>query len=138
MLQTFTQRLSMLSVAASAYLLTQTNMVLAQATGGGNANIRGALETNQEALAAVEDSTFTGEGVQEAAQNVTNAVLYAVGAIGIIMVSFGIWNLYKHYSEGEQSRGSAATGITMIAVGGLMTIAAIVTAVFPNLLVGAS
>lgn len=133
MLQTFTQRLSMLSVAASAYLLTQTNMVLAQ-----NANIRGALETNQEALAAVEDSTFTGEGVQEAAQNVTNAVLYAVGAIGIIMVSFGIWNLYKHYSEGEQSRGSAATGITMIAVGGLMTIAAIVTAVFPNLLVGAS
>ena len=138
MLQTFTQRLSMLSVAASAYLLTQTNMVLAQATGGGNANIRGALETNQEALAAVENSTFTGEGVQEAAQNVTNAVLYAVGAIGIIMVSFGIWNLYKHYREGEQSRGSAATGITMIAVGGLMTIAAIVTAVFPNLLVGAS
>lgn len=135
MLQTISQRLYMASVAATAYVLTQVNTAMAQASGG-NANIRGALDTNQEALSAVQDSSFTGEGVQQGAQNVTNAVLYGAGAVGVIMVVFGIWNLYKHYKEGDQSRGSAATGIIMVAIGGLMTIPAIITAIAPNLLVG--
>lgn len=100
------------------------------------ANIRGALETNQQALEAVADSTFTGEGVQDASQNVLNAVLYGVGAIGVIMVVAGIWNLYNHYSEGEQARGKASTGVLMVVIGGLMTIPAIITAIAPNLFVG--
>jgi len=101
-----------------------------------NANIRGALETNQSALEAVADSTFTGEGVQEASQNTLNAVLYAVGAVGVVMVVAGIWNLFNHYKEGDQARGKASTGVLMVVIGGLMTIPAIITAIAPNLFVG--
>lgn len=98
-----------------------------------NADVTGALETNQEALTAVEDSTFTGEGVEEAAQNTTNALLFALGAVGIAMVAWGIWKLYKITSDGEQARDSAVGPIMMMVIGGMMTIAAIVTAIFPNL-----
>lgn len=115
-------------------LMAAPQMVAAQEA----VNIRGALDTNQEALGAVADSTFTGEGVQDASQNVLNAVLYAVGAVGVIMVVAGIWNLYNHYSDGEQARGKASTGVLMIVIGGLMTIPAIITAIAPNLFVGAA
>mgnify|MGYP003663079977 CR=1 FL=1 len=99
-----------------------------------NANIRGALETNQEAMEAVDDSTFTQSGVQDASQNATNMTLYIVGFVGIVMTIFGIWALYKHYNEGEQSRDSAAKGLILCGIGGVMTIGAVMTAVVPNLL----
>ncbi|MCZ2499517.1 hypothetical protein GN316_22735, partial [Xylophilus sp. Kf1] len=82
-----------------------------------NANIRGALTTNEEALTALEESTFTGEGVETAAQNTTNALLFVLGAVGIMMTAWGIWKLYKITSEGEQARDSAVTPIIMIVVG---------------------
>lgn len=116
---------------ASALMASATQVAAQE-----NANIRGALETNQSALEAVADSTFTGEGVQEASQNTLNAVLYAVGAVGVVMVVAGIWNLFNHYKEGDQARGKASTGVLMVVIGGLMTIPAIITAIAPNLFVG--
>lgn len=125
-------------VAAPFAWVAANSAVLAQPAGGGgeNANIRGALTTNEEALTALEESTFTQDGVETAAQNTTNALLFVLGAIGIMMTAWGIWKLYKITSEGEQARDSAVTPIIMIVVGGMMTIAAIITGIFPNLFVG--
>lgn len=123
------------SLAAAPFVwMAAHSAVMAQ----DNANIRGALTTNEEALTALEESTFTGEGVETAAQNTTNALLFVLGAVGIMMTAWGIWKLYKITSEGEQARDSAVTPIIMIVVGGMMTIAAIITGIFPNLFVGAA
>lgn len=138
-LKTVRERVSDIALApvvAITSTLVSAKMAMAAAAGGGNADIRGALETNQDALTAVEDSTFTGDGVEEAAQNTTNAILFALGAVGIAMTAWGIWKLYKISSEGEQARDSAVGPIMMIVIGGMMTIAAIITAIFPNLFVG--
>lgn len=129
-LKTAKARLGTLILTPVAYVMV-TKMAMAE-----NANIRGALETNEDALEAVAESTFTGDGVEEAAQNTTNALLYALGAAGIAMTAWGIWKLYKVSNEGEQSRESAAAPIMMIVIGGMMTVAAIITAIFPNLFVG--
>lgn len=129
-LKTAKARLGTLALTPVAYAMSHT-MAMAD-----NADIRGALETNQKALEAVAESTFTGEGVGEAAQNTTNALLFALGAAGIMMTAWGIWKLYKVSNEGEQSRESAVAPIMMIVIGGMMTIAAIITAIFPNLFVG--
>lgn len=118
---------------AHTFMLTATAV---HADDDGSANIRGALDTNQQALTAVEDSSFTEDGVEGTAQSLTNSVLFAVGAIGVIMTAFGIYSLWKHSRDGERSRGGAGQGVAMIAIGGLMTIAAIVTAIVPNLVVG--
>lgn len=127
-----------LAVWFGAGALMASAMSVAAEESSASANIRGALKTNQDALTAVKGSTFTGEGVKGASQNTLNAVLYAVGAVGVIMVVAGIWNLFNHYKEGEQARGKASTGVLMIVIGGLMTIPAIITAVAPNLFVGAA
>lgn len=134
MLQTLTttrSRLGTLTLAPVVWVLSH-GIVLAQ-----NADVTGALETNQEALTAVADSTFTAEGVEEAAQGSTNALLFALGFAGVAMAGWGIWKLYKITSDGDQARDSAVGPVMMIAIGGLMTITAIVTAIFPNLFVGA-
>lgn len=131
-LNTYIQDKSLRLYFGMGTLMASATAALAQE----NANIRGALETNQQGLEAVADSTFTGEGVQEASQSVLNAVLFAVGAIGVIMVVAGIWNLFNHYKEGDQARGKASTGVLMVVIGGLMTIPAIITAIAPNLFVG--
>lgn len=136
-LKTAKARLGALALTPFVYAMSYAVAIAQDATDGGeNANIRGALTTNQQALAAVEDSTFTGEGVGEAAQKTTNALLFALGAVGIMMTSWGIWKLYKVSNEGEQSRESAIAPIMMIVIGGMMTIASIITAIFPNLFVG--
>ena len=128
MLQTFKtvrERVSDIALApvvAIAATLVSAKMAMAAAAGGGNANIRGALETNQDALTAVEDSTFTGDGVEEAAQNTTNAVLFTLGAVGIIMTAWGIWKLWKiskrwelclHDSDRHLGPGSHAVKATL-------------------------
>lgn len=125
------ERAAALALAPFAYAMAAT-----YATAQDNANIRGALETNEEALEALQESTFTQEGVESAAQASTNALLFGLGFVGIAMTGWGIWKLYKISSEGEQARDSAVGPIIMICVGGMMTIAAIVTGIFPNLFVG--
>lgn len=127
---------ALMGVGALAALAASMQARMAAAEEGGTADIRGALEANQQGLEAVADSTFTSEGIEEGSATVLNAILYAVGAIGVAMVVFGIWNLYSHFKEGEQSRGNAGTGVLMIVIGGLMTIPAIITAIAPNLFVG--
>ena len=129
-LKTAKARLGTLALTPVAYVMSH-KMAMAD-----NADVRGALETNQDALEAVAESTFTGDGVEDAAQNTTNALLFALGAAGILMTAWGIWKLYKVSNQGEQSRESAAAPIMMIVIGGMMTIAAIITAIFPNLFVG--
>lgn len=135
-LKTVKGRIATLTLAPVVWLATQ-QVAMAEATQE-TANIRGALETNQQALVAVGQSSFTGDGVQKAAQATTNAILFGLGAVGIAMTAWGIWKLYKVSSEGEQSRESAVAPIIMIVVGGMMTIAAIITAIFPNLFLGAT
>lgn len=138
-LKTVQKRVSDIALApvvAATSTLVATKAALAADAGSGNANIRGALDTNQQALTAVEESTFTGDGVESAAQGTTNALLFGLGAIGIMMVAWGIWKLYKVTSEGDQARDSAVAPVAMIFIGGMMTIAAIITAIFPNLFVG--
>ena len=127
---------AMMGVGTLAAMAASMQAQMAAAEEGGTADIRGALDANQQGLTAVEESTFTQAGVESGSAAVLNAVLYAVGAAGVIMVVFGIWNLYSHFKDGEQARGSAGTGVVMIIIGGLMTIPAIITAIAPNLFVG--
>lgn len=133
---------SNLALAPVAWALSH-GMALAQAApgggggGGANADVTGALDTNQEALTAVETSTFTAEGVGDAAQGSTNAVLMVAGFLGICMAAWGIYKLWKISNEGDQARDSALQPILMTCIGGLMTIASVVTAIFPNLFLGA-
>lgn len=128
-----------LNISARVTLGLGTLMTFAQTQitfAGENANIRGALDTNQEALEAVADSSFTAEGVQETSQSFLNTLLYAVGALGVALVVAGIWNLWNHFNEGEQARGKATTGILLCVIGGLMTIPAIITGIAPLAFVG--
>lgn len=116
---------------ASAMTMSTTGLAAAD-----TANVRGALDQNQDGLEAVADSSFTGDGAKESASNVTDVVMYAAGAIGIVLVLVGIYQLWKHQKEGDQARGSAAAPVAMILIGGLFTIPAIMTAVAPQIFVG--
>lgn len=97
------------------------------------ADVTGALEINQDALAEVEGSTLTEDGIEGTIVSVGNIVLILAGVIGIIMAAFGVAKLYGHYKEGEQARGGTIGYWAMVMFGGLMTIIAIVTAFFPTL-----
>ncbi len=118
--------------AAPLGLAAMADRVMAQA-----ADVKGALDTNKAGLEAVGESSFTGTGAKEAAQNFTNVLLYGAGAIGIALVILGIYQLWQHQKEGDQARGSATQGIAMVLIGGCMTIPAIITAIAPQILVGA-
>jgi hypothetical protein len=109
----------------------------AMADEGETANVRGALPQNEAGMSAVADSSFTAEGSRELFSTWTDVAMYAMGGLGIIMAGIGVYKLWKHMSDGEQSRGSAFLAAGMILVGGLMTIPAIMTAIAPNALVGA-
>lgn len=126
-----------LRVATWLSVTSMSLMAAGEALAQEDANVRGALKANQSALTAVKESSFTGDGVKDSADNVTNALLYGAGAFGIALVIVGIYQLWKHQSDGEQARGSAAQPIAMILIGGLMTIPAIMTAVAPTIFVGA-
>lgn len=130
-LRTINGRLAALTIAPAAWAMTY-GMALAQE----NANIRGALETNQEALTAVQDSTLTSEGIAGASQTLTNALLALAGFIGIAMVSIAVYRAYKIQSEGEQARDSMVGPLMMGGFGALMTVAALVTAAFVNAFFG--
>lgn len=97
------------------------------------ADVRGALEINQDALAEVAASQINEDGVEGGIVAIGNIVLIAAGCIGVIMAAFGISKLYGHYKEGEQARGSTVGYWAMVGIGGLMTIVAIVTAFVPTL-----
>lgn len=139
-LRTINGRLAALAIAPAAWAMTY-GMALAQAAGTGtgtgeNANVRGALPTNQEALTAVQESTLTSEGVAGASQTLTNSLLALVGFVGIAMVSIGVYRAYKIQSEGEQARDSMVGPIMMGVFGALMTVTALVTAAFVNAFFG--
>lgn len=97
------------------------------------ADVRGALEINQDALAEVAASQINEDGIEGGIVAIGNIVLIAAGCIGVIMAAFGISKLYGHYKEGEQARGSTVGYWAMVGIGGLMTIVAIVTAFVPTL-----
>lgn len=97
------------------------------------ADVRGALEINQDALDEVAASQINEDGIEGGIVAIGNIVLIAAGCIGVIMAAFGIAKLYGHYKEGEQARGSTVGYWAMVGIGGLMTIVAIVTAFVPTL-----
>ena len=131
MLKIIDGRLAALTITPVAWVMSY-GIALAQ----DNANVRGALETNQEALTAVQDSSLTSEGVTGASQTLTNSLLAIAGFIGIAMVVIGTYRAYKIQSEGEQSRDSMVGPVMMGVFGGLMTVAALVTAAFVNAFFG--
>ena len=97
------------------------------------ADVRGALQINQDALDEVAASQINEDGIEGGIVAIGNIVLIAAGVIGVIMAAFGISKLYGHYKEGEQARGSIVGYWAMVGIGGLMTIVAIVTAFVPTL-----
>lgn len=126
-------RLAALTIAPAAWAMSH---VIALAEEGDNANVRGALETNQDALGEIEDSTLTSEGIAGASQTLTNSLLAFVGFLGIGMVAWAVWKSYKISSEGEQARDSMVGPVLMGVFGGLMTVSALVTAAFVNAFFG--
>lgn len=114
--------------AIAAMPLYATTYAMAQV-----ADVRGALEINQDALAEVAASQINEDGIEGGIVAIGNIVLIAAGCIGVIMAAFGISKLYGHYKEGEQARGSTVGYWAMVGIGGLMTIVAIVTAFVPTL-----
>ncbi|UTS82809.1 hypothetical protein [Phaeobacter piscinae] len=114
--------------AVAAMPLYATTYAMAQV-----ADVRGALEINQDALDEVAASQINEDGIEGGIVAIGNIVLIAAGCIGVIMAAFGISKLYAHYKEGEQARGSTVGYWAMVGIGGLMTIVAIVTAFVPTL-----
>jgi len=114
--------------AIAAMPLYATTYAMAQV-----ADVRGALEINQDALDEVAASQINEDGIEGGIVAIGNIVLIAAGCIGVIMAAFGISKLYAHYKEGEQARGSTVGYWAMVGIGGLMTIVAIVTAFVPTL-----
>ena len=130
-LKTINGRLAALTIGPAAWAMSH-GIALAQE----NANVRGALETNQEALTAVQDSSLTSEGVTGASQTLTNSLLALAGFVGIAMVVVGVYRAYKIQSEGEQARDSMVGPVMMGVFGALMTVSALVTAAFVNAFFG--
>lgn len=114
--------------AVAAMPLYATTYAMAQV-----ADVRGALEINQDALDEVASSQLNEDGIEGGIVAIGNIVLIAAGCIGVIMAAFGISKLYGHYKEGDQARGSTVGYWAMVGIGGLMTIVAIVTAFVPTL-----
>jgi hypothetical protein len=133
MLKTARGRLAALTIAPTAWAMSHV-VVLAEE--GDNANVRGALETNQDALGEIEESTLTSEGIADASQTLTNSLLAFVGFLGIGMVACAVWKSYKISSEGEQARDSMVGPVLMGVFGALMTVSALVTAAFVNAFFG--
>jgi hypothetical protein len=133
MLKTARGRLAALTIAPTAWAMSHV-VVLAEE--GDNANVRGALETNQDALGEIEESTLTSEGIADASQTLTNSLLAFVGFLGIGMVAWAVWKSYKISSEGEQARDSMVGPVLMGVFGALMTVSALVTAAFVNAFFG--
>lgn len=123
-----------LAIAAAAYLAA--NGMANATTTTGSAEVRGALDTNKKAMEAVKTSSLTNKGAGQAIQNSTNIVLLVAGLVGIVVAFIGLFMVYKHNKEGDRAQGSAMAGWVVVAIGGMITIVSIATAVVPNLLVG--
>lgn len=121
-----------LSLVAGAYLAS-TALAYATTTTT-NADVKGALQSNKDAMTAVKSSSLTSAGAADGLQQTTNIVLYAAGLVGIVVAFIGLFMVYKHNKEGDRAQGSAASGWIVVGIGGLITIVAIATAVVPNLL----
>lgn len=119
-----------LSLVAGAYLAS-TALAYATTT---KADVKGALQTNKDAMAEVKKSSLTSDGAAKGLQETTNIVLYAAGLVGIVVAFIGLFMVYKHNKEGDRAQGSAASGWIVVGIGGVITIVAIATAVVPNLL----
>lgn len=139
MLKTARGRLAALTIAPTAWAMSYVIALADEAPAaedGENANVRGALPTNQTALKEIEDSTLTSEGIAGASQTLTNSLLAFVGFLGIGMVAWAVWKSYKISSEGEQARDSMVGPVLMGVFGALMTVSALVTAAFVNAFFG--
>jgi hypothetical protein len=98
------------------------------------ADVRGALEINQNGLTEIANSQLNEDGIEGGIVAVGNITLILAGCIGVIMTAFGVAKLWGHYKEGEQARGSVMPYWFMAGIGGLMTVIAIVTAFVPAVL----
>lgn len=116
--------------------MAMTHQARAQETPESEIAVNGALATNQSALDAVESSSMTTQGFANAMQALTNSVMFLIGAVGVILTCWGIYNLWQHQKEGDRAQGSAMQGVFMTAIGGVMTIGAIIAGVLPTLLLG--
>ncbi|MCB5411747.1 hypothetical protein [Pseudogemmobacter faecipullorum] len=84
------------------------------------------------------NSRLTEAGAIELSTSAANITMYISGAAGILVVAFGLFYLWQHNADGDNSRRTALRGVLILLVGGLLTIPAIIAAVAPNALLGAA
>lgn len=86
-----------------------------------------------------KNSNLTEEGFRGMSQGAVNAVMYICGALSVILVAFGIYQLYLALEE-QNMMGTAddkkRAAIWSIVIGGLISIPAIIAAIAPYNLVG--
>lgn len=111
-------------IAASAAILLCITPIYAQVS---------PLDVVMEGRAAASTSNLTEAGMKAGAQSSVNILLYICGFLGVLVVSFGIYDLYRaEDNQFGQSAGDERTmGIRKIFIGGLLTIPAIVAAIGP-------
>ena len=86
------------------------------------------------------NSMLTEDGAQTMATSVVNTVLYVCGALAVLLVSFGLYQLYVVQEE-QNMMGTAddrkRAAYWSIVIGSLVSIPAIVAAIVPFNVLGA-
>lgn len=97
------------------------------------------LRTVMDGRSAAADSVLTEEGFRGMSQGAVNATLYICGALSVILVAFGLYQLYQAQEEqnammtGDDKKRAA---VWSIVIGGLVSIPAIIAAIAPFNLLG--
>lgn len=121
-----------LSVTALAFI-AHANRTLAQ---GDVSPLQTVMDGRNEAA----NSALTEQGFRGLSQGAVNATLYICGALSVILVAYGLYQLYQAQEEqnammtGDDKRRAA---VWSIVIGGLISIPAIIAAIAPVNLLGA-
>lgn len=97
------------------------------------------LQTVMDGRDAAANSALTEEGAKSFAQGAANITMYVCGALSVILVAFGLYQLYITQEE-QNMTGTAddkkRAAVWSIVIGGLLSIPAIIAAVLPYNLLG--
>lgn len=97
------------------------------------------LQIVMDGREAAETSNLTEAGFRGLSQGTVNAVMYICGALSVILVAFGLYQLYLAQEE-QNMMGTAddkkRAALWSIVIGGLISIPAIIAAIAPYNLLG--
>lgn len=86
---------------------------------------------------AAESSNLTEAGMSDLAQSAANVVMYVCGALAIVLVALGLFDLYRAQETGAYGNTpTKSAALWKIVIGGIVTIPAVIAAVLPYLLLG--